>query len=133
MKLNHKVRECEVQGKICAHYGEEDKHHRSLCPKKFNLDGDQENDTSTFESIDDTESGMIAIGKKVLMQTALMTIKGNGSIITIRGLFDTGIPRSYVAEDVANSLKLKSIEEQTFSIYVIGDTKSKQKRLQLLK
>ena len=127
MKLDHKVRECKVQGKTCVHCGEKDKHHRTLCPKKFNQDEDQENDTSMPESNDDTESGMIAIGEKVIMQTALMTIKGNDSIVTTRALFDTGGTRSYVTEDVANSLKLKSIEEQTFSIHAFGDTKPKQK------
>ena len=127
MKLDHKVRECKVQGKTCVHCGEKDNHHRTLCPKKFNQDEDQENNTSTSESNDDTESGMIAIGQKVTMQTALMTIKGNDSIVTTQALFDTGSTRSYVTEDVANSLKLKSIEEQTFSIYAFGDTKPKQK------
>ena len=116
MKLEHKVRECKVQGKICVHCGEKDKHHRSLCPKKFNQDDDQKNDTSTLESNDDTESGMIAIGEKVIMQTALMTIKGNDSTFTTRALFNTGSTRSYVTEEVANSLKLKPIEEQTFLI-----------------
>ena len=51
-------------------------------PKKFNRDEDQKNDTSTLESNDDTESGMIAIGEKVIKQTALMAIKGNDSIVT---------------------------------------------------
>ena len=58
------------------------KHHRTLCPKKFNQDEDQKNDTSTLESNDDTENGVIAIGEKVIMQTALMAIKGNDSIVT---------------------------------------------------
>ena len=87
----------------------------------------KKNDTSTLESNDDTESGMIAIGEKVIMQTALMAIKGNDSIVTTRALFNTGNTRSYVTEEVANSLKLKPIEEQTFLIYAFGDTKSKQK------
>ena len=54
-----------------------------------------------------------------------MTIKGSGSIVTTRALFDTGSTRSYVTEEVANSLK--PIEEQTFSKYAFGDTKPKQK------
>ena len=70
---------------------------------------------------------MIAVGEKVIMQTALMTIKGNDSIVTTRALFDTGSTRSYVTGEVANSLKLKPIEEQTFSIYAFGETKPKQK------
>ena len=127
MKLEHRIRECEVQDKICIHFGEKDKHDLTLYPKKFNQDGDQENDTSTLESIDDTKSGMIASREKLIMQTASMTIKDNDSIITTRALFDTGIRRSYATEDVTNSLKLKPIKEKTFSINAFGDTKSKQK------
>ena len=82
MKLDHKVRECKVQGKICVHCGEKDKHHRTLCPKKVNQDKDKKNDTSTLESNGDTESGMIATGENVIIQTALMTAKGNDSIAT---------------------------------------------------
>ena len=44
MKLDHKVRECKVQSKICMHCREKDKHHCSLCPKKFNQGDDQKND-----------------------------------------------------------------------------------------
>ena len=56
-----------------------------------------------------------------------MAIKGNNSIVTTRALFDTGSTRSYVTEEVANSSKLKPIEEQTFSIYAFEDAKPKQK------
>ena len=133
MKLYHKVRECKIQGKICVHCGEKGKHHRSLCPTKFNQDDGQKSDTSTLESNDDTESGMTAIGEKVIMQTALMTIKGNDSIDTTRALFDTGRTRSFVTKEVSNSLKLKHIEEQTFSIYAFGDTEPKQKTTPIVK
>ena len=76
----------------------------------------KKNDTSTLESNDDTKSEKIAIGEKVIMETPLMTTKGNDSIVTTRALFVTESTRSYVTEEVANSLKLKPIEEQTFSI-----------------
>ena len=59
---------------------------------------------------------MIGIGEKVIMQTALMSLKSNDSIVTTRALFDTESTRSYVTEEVANLLMLKPIEEQTFSI-----------------
>ena len=127
MKLDHKVREYKAQGKIFVYCEEKDKHHGTLCPKKFNQDKDQKKDTSALESNEDTESGMIAIGEKVIMQTALMTIKGSYSILTTRALFDTGSRRNYVTEEVAISFKLKPIEEQTFSIYAFGDSKPKQK------
>ena len=41
MKLDHKLIECKVQGKICVHCWEQDKHHRNLCPKKISQDEDQ--------------------------------------------------------------------------------------------
>ena len=63
----------------------------------------------------------------MIVQTALMTIKGNDSIVTARALFDIRSTKSYATEDVANSLKLKPIEEETFSIYAFEDTKPKQK------
>ena len=63
----------------------------------------------------------------MIMQTALMTIKGNDSIVTSRALFNTESTKYYVMEEVANLLKLKTIEEEIFSIYVFGDTKPKQK------
>ena len=66
-ELDHKVRECKVQGKIWVHCGEKGKYYCTLCPKKFNQDEDKKNDTSTLESNDDTESGMIVIGEKVIM------------------------------------------------------------------
>ena len=96
MKLDHEV--WKVQGKTCVHCGENDKHHRTLCPKKFYQDEDEKNDTSALESNDDTESGMAAIREKVIMQSALITIKGNDSIVATRDLFDTGSTRSYVKE-----------------------------------
>ena len=63
----------------------------------------------------------------MIIETPLMTTKGNDSIVTTRALFVTESTRSYVTEEVANSLKLKPIEEQTFSIYAFGDTMPKQK------
>ena len=41
MKLDHRVREYKVQGKICVHCREKDKYHRTLYPKKFSQDEDQ--------------------------------------------------------------------------------------------
>ena len=68
MKLDHKLIECKVQGKICVHCWEQDKHHRNLCPKKISQDEDKKkNDTSTLENNDDTESGRTAIREKVII------------------------------------------------------------------
>ena len=123
MKEDHKMKDCRVNGKMCVHCGEKDKHYRTLCPKKFKQNEDQQRTTAT----DSTESGMVAIGEKVVMQTAMVTMQGENRTATARALFYTGSTRTYITEELMNTLKLKPIEEHTFSIYSFGNTKPKQK------
>ena len=35
MKRDHMLKDCRLTGELCVHCGEKDKHHRTLCPKKF--------------------------------------------------------------------------------------------------
>ena len=141
MRDDHKMKDCRVTGKICVHCGEKDKHHRTLCPRKF-LQVDEEQRKK--KEMHGPESELVAIGENVVMQTALVTMKGDNktntvmqtALVTMKGdnktntsraLFDTGSTRTYITEELVNSLKLKPIEEHTFSIYAFGNTKPKQK------
>ena len=69
---------------------------------------------------------MVAIGEKVVIQTALVNLQGENKTMMTRALLDTGSKRTYITEGLMNSLKLKPIEEQTFTIYSFGKTKPKQ-------
>jgi len=53
-----------------------------LCPKKFKQNEDQQKTTATGN----TESGMVAIGEKIVMQTALVTMQGDDRTATARAL-----------------------------------------------
>ena len=58
---------------------------------------------------------MIAIGEKVVMQTALAKV-GDGDCTTVetRIMLDTGSSRTYITEELAKHLKLNTVEEKTF-------------------
>ena len=74
-----------------------------------------------------TESGMIAMGEKVVMQTALLSVGCNDKFYRTRALLDTGSTRTYVTEELTKMLKAKPVEQKTFSVYSFGNTKAKQK------
>ena len=56
------------------------------------------------------ESGMAAMGEKVVMQTALVSVGCNDKFYKIRALFDRGSTRTYITEELAKMLKAKPIE-----------------------
>lgn len=107
------------------HRVEKNKHHWSLCPKKIKQSEDEMKPTKT--ATEGTEKRMIEIGEKVVMQTALVTMKGQNKTVTTRHVFDTRSTRIYITEELKNSLTLKSVEEQTFSVYFFGNTKPQQR------
>ena len=47
MKNDHKMKDCKVTSKGCVHCGERDKHHRTLCPKKFQQKFEQKQEKTT--------------------------------------------------------------------------------------
>ena len=74
-----------------------------------------------------TETGMIAIGEKVVMQAALVSVGCNDKFYRTRALLDTGSTRTHVTEELTKMLKAKPVEQKTFSVYSFGNTKAKQK------
>ena len=66
------------------------------------------------------------------MQTALDTMEeGQQNNHITRPLLDTGSSRT-LQNELMELLKLKPIEEHTFSIYVFGNTKLKQSTLTII-
>ena len=126
MKEDHRIKDCKVLGKVCVHCGEKDKHHRTLCPKKFKQQEDSNTNTSEEN---ETESGMVAIGETVIMKTALVTMKSNNVTATSRAFFDSGSSRTYISEEFMNTLKLKPVEKQKFFVNTFGKAKREEKNL----
>ena len=104
---NHKTKHCKVPDKPCVHCGENRKHHRTLCPKKLQIKSTAEDQEWKDQPATGTESGMVAMGEKVVMQTALVSVGCNDKFLA---LFDRGSTRTYITEELAKMLKAKPIE-----------------------
>ena len=74
-----------------------------------------------------TRSDMVAMGEKVVMKIALVSVRCNNKFYQTRALFDTGSTKTYITEDLAKVVKAKSIKQQTFSVCSFGSTKAKEK------
>ena len=55
-----------------------------------------------------------------------MSVGCNDKFYETRAIFDTGITRTYITEELAKVLKVKSVEQET-SVYSFGSTKAKEK------
>ena len=140
MKEDHKAKDCKVVGKVCAHCGEKDKHHRTLCPKKFKQEtsagstmvaGDvvaEEEISPNEETTSHEESTLLSAGEHVVMQTALVEAMStdHSSSEVARLLMDTGSSRTYVTEDIVKRLNLQSNESSKLTIHTFGVSKPKE-------
>jgi len=146
MKEDHMMKDCKVTGKLCVHCGERDKHHRSLCPKKFSREATRKPSNSTLMSNDvlpenpshdevsSNETAMLSVGEHVVMQTAMVEVMPpdeSASEVT-RVLMDTGSSRTYVTEDIVTRLKLKPTEPDRLTIHTFGISKPKEIRSPLV-
>ena len=70
---------------------------------------------------------------KVLLQTAkaVAVNPNNGKKCEIRILFDSGIQRSYVSEEVKDKLQLKAEKKGTLNLNTFGNSKFKKQDCQL--
>ena len=129
LKEGHLAEECKLQNKVCVHCGEKKKHHRNLRPKKFEITktpGIERNEND--ENITPHEHNLVAVGEKIVIQTALATVKNTETLRSekTRILMDTGSQRTYITKELADNLQLKTRETQEYSIYTLGSKKPKK-------
>ncbi len=96
-------------------YCKSDLHHRSFCPHQFK-DGQEIHTTAA-------ESGLLATGEKVIMQTARALMHGNNRSVEIRLMFDGGSQRSYITERLADTLGLERRSPKSLSVLTFGSEK----------
>ena len=134
MKRDHMVKDCRLTGKVCVHCGEKDKHHRTLCPKKFKNKEETttnnailSNNVLSKEAIPNEERAMLAAGEHVIIQTALVEATSTDQMLSevTRVLMDTGSSQMYVTEEIVNKLKLKTHESNKLTIYTFEISKPK--------
>ena len=109
-----------AKDKICAHCGNKNVHHKSLCPTLF-PDSD-----SSLSSIEDSVEAKPTEGTKtyVLMQAATTTvknIKGSSSMLVCL-ILDPGSQRIYVTKKLAKELKLNIGPSKTFQLLRLVQT-----------
>lgn len=117
---------------VCAHCGEANAHHRSLCPKKFKQSNSAvqsiEVNALTEQSNSRDENALISSGEFVLMQTARTEVRNTESnkSETVRLLLDSGSQRTSITENLAEKLKLKKTGEQEIKLATFGTESPKE-------
>ena len=134
MKEDHK---CTVVGKICVNCGEKDKHHQSLCPKKFSHEVTRKPSDNAIMSDNillrnpareeimssNEETTMLSLGEHVVLQTALVEVMPPEASTSI---MDSGSSRTYITEEIVKRLKFEPTESDKLTIFTIGINKSKE-------
>ena len=99
MKEGHLAKECKLQNKVYVHCGGKKKHHRSLCPKKFKImKAPAIERNKNDENITPHEHNLVAVGEKIVMQTALAMVENPETLRSekTRILMDTGSQQTYI-------------------------------------
>lgn len=140
LKIGHKSNDCK-RGKLCAHCGDRNSHHRSLCPTKFkiansstHLSGEVHSEqicdyTKTPTEIRSShENAFVSYDEMILMQTVKTEVNNPYSekAEIIRILLDSGSHRSYVTESLAKRLGLTIEGTEEINIMTFGCNSSKK-------
>ena len=126
LRLGHTIRACR-KTRPCYYCKKAHSHHRSLCPLKFRHANQPEQSSPAVES-DTTEELLLASGEATLMQTATTKVSNTTGTKTTstRIFFDTGSHRSYISEELAKKLELKSSQRQSLTIFTFGTQTAKE-------
>ena len=112
-----------MTGKVCVHCGEKDKHHCTLCRKKFKNKEETTtnnailtNNVLSKEAIPNEETAILAAGEHVDLHTTLVEVTSTDQMLSevTRVLMDTESSRAYVTEEIVNKLKLKTHESNKY-------------------
>ena len=136
--------------KSCCYCGKRGQHNRCLCPHRFTRpgiealpvattsalsqstrsDGDSVDnpspvtgDTSTQETTVTSNTALLASGERVLLQTAIVPLHSlNSSVVVVNAhvLLDSASQRTFMTEQLANRLKLRSEGTELLSVSTFG-------------
>ena len=102
LKKDHLEKEWKLHNKICLHCGEKKKHHRSLCPNKFEITKTPAIEKNeNYKKITSHEHNLVAVGKNVHQ-------------------------RMYINKELADNLQLKTRETQKYSVYTFRNKKPRK-------
>ena len=132
MRRDYMVKNYRVTEKVCVRYDEKDKHHRTLCPKRFkNKDETKTNNAIVAdgilfkEVIPKGKTTMLETDEHDVMQTALVEATSTDQMFSevTRMLMDIGSSRIYVTDEIVNKTKLQTHELKELTIYTFRVSK----------
>ena len=68
----------------------------------------------------------------ILMQSAIVRLKGNTAQLTVRAMFDTGSQRTFITKTLREKLKLKATRKENINPTTFGSTNSVKKSLDVV-
>ena len=119
-------RNCK-RNRVCAHCGERNQHHRSLCPTLFVKSKTSSGLSSIIDNEAETQLTDTGTTKtNVLLQTATTVVKNTHgeSSTSVRLILDSGSQRTYITERLAKELKLELSSPENISVVTFGMDKS---------
>ncbi|XP_068712750.1 uncharacterized protein [Montipora foliosa] len=112
------------------------KHHTSICK-----DGEQH--TTELKLDKSTEEGAhkpvhsgttyaVLAKDHILVQSAIVKLKGNTAQLTVRAMFNTGSQRTFITKNLKEKLKLKSTRKENINLTTFGSSNSVKKLLDVV-
>ena len=125
LRSGHRANQCPGVNKTCFYCRET--HHQALCDKQFGGNRNQTINTVAVEP--ETASANLSSrnqSKLLMCQEARMFNPDNPTKSQMALVFlDSGSSRTYVSEDLANSLNLKHGKDEKFEVKVFMDSQAK--------
>ena len=130
LKQGHQQKNCTVK-KACVYCKQRNRHHRSLCIKKFPVEKSSEMAHPVTEPLSATvatEHTLLSSDEQVPMQTATVEVENleKSRRVTTRLLLNTGSQRTYITNKLAEKLQLPITGSETLTVYTSSASKPRE-------
>ena len=130
LKQGHQQKNYTVK-KACVYCKQRNRHHRSLCIKKFLDEKSSEMAHPVTEPLSATvatEHTLLSSDEQVLMQTATVEVENlqKSRKVTTRLLLDTGSQRTYITNELAGKLQLPITRSEILTVYTFSASKPRE-------
>ena len=131
--FKHSSNRCKSKGRClkCQR-----KHHTSICKDGEQHTAELKQDKSTQEGdhkpVHSGTTYAVLAKDQILMQSAIVRLKGNTAQLTIRAMFDTGSQRTFITKNLKEKLELKSTRKENINLTTFGSSSSVKKSLDVV-
>ena len=129
--FKHSSNRCKSKGRClkCKR-----KHHTSICKDGEQHTTELKHDKSIQEGghkpVHSGTTYAVLAKDHILMQSAIVRLKGNTAQLTVRAMFDTGSQRlTFITKNLKEKLELKSTRKENINLTTFGSSNSAKKSL----